>query len=298
MIVCENLVKIYKTSEIEVVALQGLDLEVKDGELMAIIGNSGSGKSTLLNIIGGLDKPTAGTITVAGHDLLKFEEKDLITYRRESVGFVWQNNARNLIPYLTALENVEVPMAIVNRKNRRARAKELLDMVGLSHRFHSKTTELSGGEQQRVAIAISIANDPKLLLADEPTGNIDTKSANVVFQVFREINRQIGVTIVVVTHDRRIARAVDRFVAIRDGRTSSEFVRKRYSEEFAEIPTHIEEDESHEELAVIDKVGRLQIPKEYLEATGLSGRKTGKVELDGDRIVITVPQEETDNQPG
>ena len=295
MIDCENLVKIYKTGDIEVVALQGLDLKVEEGELMAIIGNSGSGKSTLMNIIGGLDKPTAGSITVAGKNLLKFEDKDLIEYRRDTVGFVWQNNARNLIPYLSALENVEVPMTISRIGNRRKRAKELLDMVGLSHRMKSKTTELSGGEQQRVAIAIALANNPSLLLADEPTGNIDTKSANVVFKVFREINREIGVTIVVVTHDRRIARAVDRFVAIRDGRTSSEFIRRReYTTEFQELALHPEDDDFHEELAVIDKVGRLQIPREYLEAVGLSGKTKGKVELDGKRIVIMLPDDEMD----
>ena len=292
MIQCDNLVKIYKTSDIEVVALQGLDLKVAPGELMAIIGNSGSGKSTLLNIIGGLDKPTAGRIIVADKDLLKFEDKDLIAYRRETVGFIWQNNARNLIPYLSAKENVEVPMAIANIKNRRERSKELLDIVGLSHRYQSKTTELSGGEQQRVAIAISLANQPKLLLADEPTGNVDTQSANTIFRVFRDINRRLGVTIVVVTHDRRISRAVDRFVAIRDGRTSSEFVRKKsYRDEFQELASHTEEDD-HEELAVIDKVGRLQIPKEYLEAAGLLGKNKGKVELDGKRIVIVAPDED------
>lgn len=290
MIQCDNLVKIYKTKDIEVIALQGLDLRVETGELMAIIGNSGSGKSTLLNIIGGLDRPTAGRIIVDNEDLGKLEDKDLVEYRRERVGFVWQINARNLIPYLSALENVEVPMAIANRKNRRNRAKELLDAVGLSKRYQSKTTELSGGEQQRVAIAIALANYPSLVLADEPTGNVDTQSANAIFEVFRDINRRLGVTIVVVTHDRRIARAVDRFVAIRDGRTSSEFVRKKsYQNEFKEIVKHPEEDESHEELAVIDKTGRLQIPKEYLEAAGLDGKNKGKVGLDGKRIVIVPP---------
>ena len=292
MIICEDLVKIYKTTDIEVVALRGLDLTVDSGEMMAIIGNSGSGKSTLLNIIGGLDKPTAGRISVAGKDLLKFEDKDLIAYRRESVGFIWQNNARNLIPYLSALDNVEVPMAIAGRNDRRNRAKELLEMVGLGQRMNSKTTELSGGEQQRVAIAIAIANEPQLVLADEPTGNVDTKAANVVFQVFREINRTLGVTIVVVTHDRRIARAVDRYVAIRDGKTSSEFVRREsYSDEFAEISIHTPDEDSHEELAVIDRAGRLQLPREYLERAGLSTGKA-KVELDGDRIVIHSPDPE------
>ena len=293
MIVCENLVKIYKTSDIEVVALQGLDLRVESGELIAIIGNSGSGKSTLLNIIGGLDKPTAGSIHVDGKNLLKFEERDLVRYRRNSVGFMWQNNARNLIPYLSALENVEVPMAVTGMKNRRSRAMELLGRVGLSHRLKSRSTELSGGEQQRVAMAIALANNPKLLLADEPTGNVDTAAANTIFSIFREINRDLGVTIAVVTHDRRVSQAVDRFVAIRDGRTSSEFVRKRaYVDRFAELSMQFQEEESHEELAVIDKAGRLQIPREFLEAAGLSGQNKGKVELDGKKITIVAPEED------
>ena len=293
MILCEDLVKIYKTGEIEVVALRGLDLTVDTGEMMAIIGNSGSGKSTLLNIIGGLDKPSAGRITVAGKNLLKFDDKDLIAYRRETVGFVWQNNARNLIPYLSALDNVQVPMSIAGRENQRQNAREILDLVGLGHRLNSKTTELSGGEQQRVAIAIALANQPKLVLADEPTGNIDTKSANMVFQVFREINRNLGVTIVVVTHDRRISSAVDRYVAIRDGKTSSEFVRRQsYSDEFAEITIHAPAEDSHEELAVIDKAGRLQLPKEYLEQVGLLGKDKCRVGIENGKIVIVAPDAE------
>ncbi len=294
MITCENLVKIYKTGEIEVVALQGLDLQIDSGEMMAIIGNSGSGKSTLLNIIGGLDRPTAGSITVSGKNLLKFDTKDLINYRRDTVGFVWQNNARNLIPYLSALENVEVPMTIAGTKNQKSRAKELLDIVGLSHRMRSKPTELSGGEQQRVAIAIALANNPKLLLADEPTGNIDTKAANMIFRVFRDINKEFGMTIVIVTHDRRISRAVNRFVAIRDGKTSSEFIIKRaYLSEFEELGNSQDMiEESHEELTVIDKAGRLQIPKEYLEAAGLLGKNKGRVEIDGNRIIIVAPDED------
>ena len=141
MIQCENLVKIYKTRETEVVALQGLDLTVEDGELMAIIGNSGSGKSTLLNMIGGLDRPSAGTLLVDGKDLLKFKEKDYITYKRDTVGFVWQNNARNLIPYMTALENVQVPMVLTSRKDRVERARQLLETVGLANRAGSKLSQ-------------------------------------------------------------------------------------------------------------------------------------------------------------
>ena len=221
MIHCENLVKIYKAADLEVVALQGLDLHVQEGELMAIIGNSGSGKSTLFNMLGGLDRPSAGNLRVDGKDLLKFKESDLVKYKRETVGFVWQNNARNLIPYLTALENVELPILLQGRR-KAYRALELLEAVGLSHRRNNKLNELSGGEQQRVAIAIALANQPRLLLADEPTGSVDTKMANQILDLFRELNRSFGLTVVIVTHDPLLAKKVDRVVAIRDGKTSSE----------------------------------------------------------------------------
>ena len=196
-----RLVKIYKTADLEVVALQGLDMQVEDGELMAIIGNSGSGKSTLLNMLGGLDKPSAGKLLVDGKDLLTFGEKELVKYKRDTVGFVWQNNARNLIPYLTALENVELPM-LLHGRSRRARAIELLEAVGLGHRMKNRLSELSGGEQQRVAIAIALANEPKLLLADEPTGSLDTKTSDQVLDLFRTLNQTMGITIVIVTQIR------------------------------------------------------------------------------------------------
>ena len=295
MIKCENLVKIYKTSEIEVVALQGLDLLVKRGELMAIVGNSGSGKSTLLNMLGGLDRPSAGQLFVDGKNLLKFTDKDYVDYKRSTVGFVWQNNARNLVPYLTAVQNVELPMLLQGRKKRRERALELLDKVGLLKRKNSRVDQMSGGEQQRVAIAIALANNPKLLLADEPTGSVDTKTSNVILDIFKELNRTEGLTIVIVTHDVKLARHIDRVVAIRDGRTSSEIVRRRsYKEDLAEldaqneavgaVKTEAENDEdfTHEELVVLDRAGRLQLPKDYMDQMGLRGGDRVKVELDGE----------------
>ena len=289
MIRCENLVKIYKTDEIEVVALQGLDLDVKKGELMAIVGNSGSGKSTLLNMLGGLDRPSAGSLYIDGKNLLKFSDKDYMQYKRETVGFVWQNNARNLIPYLTAVQNVEMPMILSSKKERRKRAEELLEKVGLSHRKNSRLDQMSGGEQQRVAIAIALANKPRLLLADEPTGSVDTKTSNKILDIFKELNRTEGITVVIVTHDVKLANHIDRVVAIRDGRTSSEIVRKRsYKaelDEMGDMLTHEEneeEEQTHEELAVLDRSGRLQIPKEQLEALGLKGGDRVKVELDSD----------------
>lgn len=294
MILCENLVKIYKTADVEVMALQGLDLAVKAGELMAIIGNSGSGKSTLLNMLGGLDRPTLGKLIVDGKDLLKLTDKELFAYKRETVGFVWQNNARNLVPYLTALENVELPMILKGTSKRKQRAVELLEMVGMSHRKNNKLSQLSGGEQQRIAIAISLANNPKLLLADEPTGSVDSKTASMILDLFRELNSTLGLTIVIVTHDRQLSRKVDRVVAIRDGRTSSEFIRKKsYAEELAEIERGAlvaNQDESHVELAVIDRAGRLQIPREYLEALGLKEKNKIKVELEDNRIVLLPPE--------
>ena len=288
MIRCENLVKIYKTDEIEVMALQGLDLDVKRGELMAIVGNSGSGKSTLLNMLGGLDKPSAGKLIVDGKNLLKFNDKDYMQYKRDTVGFVWQNNARNLIPYLTAVQNVELPMLLKgSEKQRRKKALELLDKVGLSHRKNSRLDQMSGGEQQRVAIAIALANDPKLLLADEPTGAVDTRTSNIILDIFKDLNKNEGLTIVIVTHDVKLSKRIDRVVAIRDGRTSSEIVRKKsYAQELDEMGNIVNSDgdkelaETHEELVVLDRSGRLQLPKDQMEKLGIKGGDKLKVELD------------------
>lgn len=289
IIECEDLVKIYKTSEIEVVALQGLDLTVEEGELMAIIGNSGSGKSTLLNMIGGLDRASAGKLFVDGKDLFKLDDKQMIEYKRSTVGFVWQNNARNLIPYLTAKQNIEQVMSLC-KGSKRYDTAELLELVGMSHRKNNRLTQLSGGEQQRVAIAIALANNPKLLLADEPTGAVDTKTCNQILELFRELNKTLNVTIVIVTHDRQLSSKVDRVVAIRDGRTSSEFLRKKsYVQELMEIKeeTHIKQTvETHEELSVIDKTGRVQIPGDCLEALNLKGKGKVKVEVKDGKIVL------------
>ncbi|MBP3855690.1 MAG: ATP-binding cassette domain-containing protein [Ruminiclostridium sp.] len=296
MVRCDNLVKIYKSRDIEVMALQGLDLTVERGELMGIVGASGSGKSTLLNMLGGLDKPSAGSLYIDGRDLLKFTDKDFIEYKRKTVGFVWQNNARNLIPYLTAVENVEMPMLLSGYENRRKRAEYLLDMVGLSARKNSMLGQMSGGEQQRVAIAIALANNPKLLLADEPTGAVDTKTAGNVLDVFKRLNKETGVTVIIVTHDVNLAKSIDRVVAIRDGKTSSEMIRRKpvltgiSFDELSEIQQAeiraMEESEVHDELVLLDKAGRLQIPKDYLSALGISGGDRVRVELEDGKISI------------
>ncbi|GEC90450.1 ABC transporter ATP-binding protein [Brevibacillus brevis] len=293
MIVCENLVKIYKANDLEVVALQGLDLRVETGELMGIIGNSGSGKSTLLNMLGGLDRPSAGKLSVAGADLFRLTTSELVQYRLQTVGFVWQNNARNLIPYLSALQNVEMPM-LLRGKRKRERAHELLELVGLGHRKKNKLSELSGGEQQRVAIAIALANEPKLLLADEPTGSVDTRTAAIILDLFQELNRSFGLTVVIVTHDLELARKVDRVVAIRDGKTSSELLRRKGTEENTSESWDEEanaDTDTHEELAVLDQVGRLQIPMEYLQAIQADGML--RIELEEDRIILKAPEAST-----
>lgn len=289
MIVAENLVKIYKTSDIEVVALQGLDLTVEDGELMAIIGNSGSGKSTLLNMLGALDKPSAGKLMVDGNDLLKFDAKQSMRYQRETVGFVWQNNARNLLPYLSALDNVEVPMLFTPGAGKRARAKELLELVGMSHRAKSRLAQLSGGEQQRIAIAIALANNPRLLLADEPTGAVDTNTGRRILETLRNINRELGTTIIIVTHDIALQNSVDRVVAIRDGRTSSEFIRKAsYAQQMNDLEDLFDRtadtEQSHDELVVMDAAGHIQLPRKYLDRLNLSGRA---------KLLVKMPSETT-----
>lgn len=286
MIYCEGLVKIYKREDIEVVALQGLNLSVSSGEMMAIIGNSGSGKSTLLNILGGLDRPTAGQVRVGDWDLLKMTDDKLVEYKRNTVGFVWQNNARNLLPYLSAIENVEMPMMFSGNYDR-AYARQLLEWVGLKDRQHNKLHQLSGGEQQRVAIAIALANKPKLLLADEPTGSVDTMTSDMIMDIFRKMNKELGVTVVIVTHDLSLASKVDRVVAIRDGLTSTEFI-KRNPNLTAAGETPSAWSAVHDEYVVLDRAGRLQVPKTFLEALNISDKAT--LEFDGEKIMIKAPK--------
>ncbi len=274
-VLCEDLFKIYKQEDLEVVALRGLDLKVGRGEMMAIVGASGSGKSTLLNVLAGLDIPSAGSAQVGDRNLLTMTAADLVTYRRKEVGFIWQQTARNMLPYVSALQNAELPMILdgMNPGSARSRARELLELVGLGHRLHSKPDRLSGGEQQRVAVAISLANNPPLLLADEPTGELDSQTASEVFDVLRALNEELGVTIIVVTHDPAIANQIDRVVAIRDGRISTESFRRVG---FRGAESYI----FHDEYAVIDRTGRLQIPKEYLEKLDVKDRAQLKLASD------------------
>jgi len=287
MIVCENLVKIYKIADLEVVALQGLDLTVERGEMLGIVGASGSGKTTLLNILGGLDRPSAGRVTVDGQDLLKLSDAELNRYRRKKVGFVWQQTSRNLIPYLTAQENVELPMTVagMSRRQKREWAKELLEAVGLYERRRHKLVQLSGGEQQRVAIAVALANKPVLLLADEPTGEVDSATAETIFEAFRRLNETLGLTTIIVTHEPGIIGQVDRVVAIRDGRTSTETIRQVSQLERAMVGERPPAEEvTYHEYVVLDSAGRLQVPREYLEQLGIGDRAT--LELTEEGILI------------
>jgi ABC-type lipoprotein export system ATPase subunit len=262
---CENLVKIYKIAELEVVALQGLDISIDKGEMIALVGPSGSGKSSLMNVLGGLDIPSAGKVRVGQYDLLEMNRRQQVSYRRDAVGFVWQQTARNLLPYLSARENVEMPMAFkgIGSQERRQRAERLLGTVGLAERMNNRPNQLSGGEQQRVALAVAMANEPQLLLADEPTGEVDSESANQIFDTMHALRDNFGVTIVIVTHDHAVASRVNRVVGMRDGRASIEVLRRAGLDGV---------DITEEEFAVLDRTGRLQLPQFYLESLDLEKR--------------------------
>ncbi|MFD8963840.1 ATP-binding cassette domain-containing protein [Streptomyces sp. NPDC059568] len=299
LITCDRLVRVFTTDGVEVQALQGLDLTVQEGELMALVGASGSGKSTLMNILAGLDVPTAGAARVAGRDLLAMDAKVRLDYRREVVGFVWQQTARNLLPYLTASQNIALPMQLRGRggpqgakqpsllrpsrstRSSRAkgeRAKELLAMLDVTDCADRRPHQLSGGQQQRVAIAVALANSPSVLLADEPTGELDSATGEQVFAAFRRANEELGTTIVIVTHDQAVENEVRRTVAIRDGRTSSEVLRR------TEIDAEGQESVVAREYAMLDRAGRLQLPSEYTAALGMEQRVM--LELEQDHIEV------------
>lgn len=296
MINCDSLVKIYMTDNRKVMALEGLDLTIGDGEMMAIIGKSGSGKSTLLHMIGGLETPTAGLLTVDGKDISGFTEREMVEYRKKKVGFVWQKSARNLFPYMTVLQNVMTPMNFTRGKKneRRKRALELLEAVGMEAHAGKFPAQMSIGEQQRVAIAVALANDPAILLADEPTGAVDTRTANQIFSLFHKLNRELGITIVIVTHDMALADRVDRTVLISDGKISTEKIRKESAEEMLRKAQEAGftgdeggngAQDTHEEYSVLDKAHRLQLTEEMLEEAGIDSNKVRVEVMDGKVII-------------
>ncbi len=263
---CHGLVRIFTVADIEVQALQGLELEVGAGELVALVGASGSGKSTLLSILSALDVPTAGQAIVAGRDLTAMSNRQRVDYRREVVGFVWQQTAHNLLPYLSAVENIHLARAIGGDRSNPARALELLDLVGAADLADRRPAELSGGQQQRVAIAVALANDPRVLLADEPTGDLDEEASVEVLRTFETANRELGTTALIVTHDPAVSEHVQRTVQIRDGRTSTEVLRWTHTDDEGR------EHAMAEEFAVLDKAGRMQLPTDYVTQLALRDR--------------------------
>ena len=290
MINCDGLVKIYETDDKKVMALEGLDLTVETGEMLAVIGKSGSGKSTLLNMIGGLETPTAGVLTIDGKDISTYSEAEMVRYRRDQVGFVWQKSAKNLFPYLTVLQNVEAVMMFENagnlkhgahdesrgehvnrcRDNNKSYALKLLNAVGLQEHKDKLPAQLSGGEQQRAAIAVALANKPDILLADEPTGAVDTRTADTIYELFHKLNKELGITIIIVTHDMALAGRVDRTVLISDGKVSTEKLKKHPAMEYT----------------VLDKAHRIKLTDEMLEAAGIESNKV-RVDVQDGKLVIS-----------
>jgi putative ABC transport system ATP-binding protein len=280
IIFCDRLVRIYSIGGIETQALQGLDLQVQPGELTALVGASGSGKSTLLNILAALDQPTGGQARVAGHDLLTMTPRERLDYRRTTVGFLWQQTTRNLLAHLTAAENVALPMRLARagRADRRHRPDELLELLGLRDCAGRGIGELSGGQQQRVAVAVALANQPKVLLADEPTGELDSQTADEVFAALRTANAELGVTVLIVTHDDTVSQHVRRTIAIRDGRISTEVLRRTETDEQGR------QAEVAEEYSVLDRAGRLQLPRDFVGALELKDRV--RLALEPDHIGV------------
>jgi putative ABC transport system ATP-binding protein len=269
---CGDLVRIFATDGVEVQALQGLTLSVDPGEIVAVVGASGSGKSTLLTILSGLDTPTGGSAVVAGTDLLTMGHAERVRYQRSTVGFVWQQTSRNLLPYLTASENVRLPLELaskgssLSKRDRTRRVEALLELLEVGHVAGRRPGEMSGGEQQRTAIAVAVANNPRVLLADEPTGELDEATSVEVLEALRGVNRETGVTTLIVTHDPTVSEHVARTIQIRDGRTSTETLRRTETDEHGQA-RHVSE-----EFAVLDRVGRLQLPQDFVHALDLRDR--------------------------
>jgi putative ABC transport system ATP-binding protein len=263
-VVANRIVKVYGSGKTETVALRGLSMDVKAGEAVAIMGPSGCGKTTLLNVIGGVDKPTAGTIAVGGLNLTEASERDLEKHRLFTVGFVFQ--AFNLIPMLNAIENVELPMILAgtHKEKREQRARMLLETVDLNEKVHNKPGELSMGEQQRVAIAAALANDPPVILADEPTGDLDTKNAILVTDLIVGLSQKYKKTVIISTHDPRVAVRTQRILRIEDGVIAGEYT-----------PLELQQPGTHAGLAQLIRVRLESMEQEYVSLE--KDLKTGKL---------------------
>ena len=281
VIQCERVVKIYRVGSTDVPALAGLDLSVDHGEMVGVIGPSGCGKSTLLNVIGGLISPTSGVVVIDGEDLASMSQNELDRFRRERVGFVWQDTARNLLPYLDARANVALPLRLAGTDHAAYRAQQLLELVGLGDRALHVPSRLSGGQQQRAAIAVALANSPSLLLADEPTGSLDGETSKEIYQTLREVNRELGLTVFIVSHDPNMASVVDRVVELRDGQSAME---------------HRGEDQPDDGSVVllVDTLGRIRVPDGFRESLGIGGRVEARVEEGKVTLVpVDAPKRET-----
>jgi ABC-type lipoprotein export system ATPase subunit len=283
LVECEGLVHIYKTAELEVVALQGLDLVVESGEMVAIAGRSGSGKTTLMNLLAGVEPPSAGAAKVAGHDLARMDDHERDRYRREVVGYLLQHSLANLALDLTVVQNVQVPMFGGHKGRRGRRARTLLERLRLGDKAGLRPAQLTGAEAQRLALAVALANEPRLLLADEPTAELDGANARELLADLTGLLRDLGTAAIMVTHDQQLERHVDRVIQIRDGRTSTErrwLARPNGDREVAD------------ELVILDRAGRLQLPRAHVEKLGLRDRV--RVHLEDGSIRITPAETSAD----
>ena len=268
---CTGLYKIFKVSDLEVVALRGVDLIVEYGELLSIVGASGSDKSTLLNILAGYESPSAGDVNVGEFDLLGINQKEAVEYRKKEVGFVWQQTGKNLVPYLDVFSNIELPMMAsdLNLKDRKLRVNELIEFLNLNSIATRLPDNISGGEQQIAAIAVALANQPPLLLADEPTGELDDETSDMVLEKMRYVNKNYGTTVVIVTHDPKIEDHVNRSIGMRDGKVVKEVLKSKRSKN---------------EYVVIDSFGGVQIPQEILSKSKIDS----KASLTSDKTKISL----------
>ena len=282
----EGISKTYHTGMVEVHALKKCDITIRKGEFTAIIGKSGSGKSTLLRILGSMDKPDEGEVYIDDINIGELNDKQLSKLRREKIGFVYQNYS--LIPEYTAYENIVLPVVLDNQDIDEDDVNDLLESLQIEHCRDKFPEQMSGGEQQRVAIAIALANNPKILLADEPTGAVDTKTSNMIQDLFRKLNEELGITIIIVTHDISLANKVGRVVMIADGKISTEKIMKEsYKDRMNELSTDgFSSDDSHEEYSILDKANRVQISPDILAAAGIDSNKV-KVQVVDGKVIIT-----------